>query len=368
MKNKRSSWRSWANRNSGDGVVKNSSGKKNCCRWACHILLYSALVNVLFAESVRDYRRAQSLVSSDPLEAEALYERFLANAKDIKRRRAANYELFFLRLKHARLIEAFTQADNKSLGKKYYQAVADQFTIQRHQASVLVHNLRAACKGKKSAAHVGEYLRRHNLPAPLWDFSLRVLKRCTVENRSTIFSDDLFETPNAARSVVLLRLMAIREQLYTDAEKAEQLLLFTRQDAERYADDTALAAQFAVLEARIADEREDYEKALRICDSLDHEEVPAQAVTSCNLFAAHALLRLGHAERAFRRIAKVSLARQNLDGRLLRLVIGVEAGKVERRRLKQFTQRASYRYCARRLRDLAAATLASTGGSGSVFP
>lgn len=342
--------------------------KKVYCRWACSILLYSAVVNTFFAESVRDYRRAQSLVSSDPLEAEALYERFLAHAKDLKRRRAANYELFFLRLRNARLIEAFTQAGNQSFGKKYHQAVANQFSIQRQQASILVQNLRAACKNKKGAGRVGEYLRRHNLPVPLWDFSLRVLKRCAVENRSSIFSDDLFEISNAARSVILLRLIAIREQLYTDAEKAEQLLLFTRQDAEGYADDTALAAQFAVLEARIADEREDYEKALRICDSLDHDEVPAQAVASCNLFAAHALLRLGHAERAFRRIAKVSLAQQNLDGRLLRLVIAVEAGKVDRRKLEQFTQRASYRYCARRLRDLAAATLASTGGSGSVFP
>lgn len=335
--------------------------KKPRFRLANSIVLLMALVNPIASSSMHDYRRAQSLASSDPLEAEALYERFVANAEGGKMRRSANYELFFLRLKHARLVEAFLQINHKFLAEKYHQAIADRFAVSRKKVTVLIRKLRAVCDRQKNVAAIGDYLRENSFSAPLWDFSLRILSHCEVKNRSSIFSEELFEKQNASRSEILLRLIAIREQLYKDAEKAEQLLLFTRQDAaERYSGDIALAVQFSVLEARIADERGEYERVIQICDDLVSTETPSQAIAACNLLAAHALLRLGHAEQALQRITKTKLERANLDGRLLYLLIALEVGKRESHELRQFTKRASYRYCARKLRDLAAQILART--------
>lgn len=306
-----------------------------------------------------DYRRAQTLAKTDPLEAEALFERFIRETPNGKVRRAANYELFYLRLRNGRLAEAFVQSGNREFGKKFNTAVADAYGITGEQASGLVRRLRAVCAEEGEVSRLGYYLRQGQMPAPVWDFALRVMLRCKATGRSDIFASDLFELERATRLQTALRLIAVREQLYADADRASDLFAITRAAAEaQYGEDEQLKIQLIVLGARIAAAKEDYEQAIARCADLPATKAARQARATCDVLVAHALFRQGDSGQAWKTLRKVPLTPMEPDTRLLRLTVAVAAGVTEPEKLTAFTQRASYPYCARSLRELAQTVLA----------
>jgi hypothetical protein len=306
-----------------------------------------------------DYRRAKALAQSDPLEAEALYERFMRETPNGKIRRAANYDLFYLRLRNARLVEAFAQSANKEFGRKFSTAVADAYGISEAQASGLVRRLRLVCAEEEDVSRLGDYLRQGKMPAPVWDFALRVMLRCGVKSRSQIFAPDLFELERPTRLQTALRLIAVREQLFVDPERASELFAITRTAAqEQHAADEQLHMQLALLEARIAAAQEDYDSAIALCNALATEEEAKPVKSACDLLVAHALLKQGDAANAWKRIRRVPVNPTELDTRLLRLTVAVAAGVEKPEALVRFGKRASYAYCARSLRELAGSVLA----------
>jgi hypothetical protein len=322
-------------------------------------LLVLLLLSVNAEAGNADYRRARALAESDPMEAEALYEKFLRETSNRKLRRAANYELFFLRLRNARLVEAFAQSANKDFDRKFRTAVADAYSISEAQASGLVRRLRAVCANEKDVSRLGDYLRRQEMSAPVWDFALRVMLRCGVQGRSQIFAADLFELERPTRLQTALRLIAVREQLFVDPERASELFAITRTAAqEQYAADEQLHVQLFLLEARIAALQEDYDSAIALCNALATEEKAKPVKSACDLLVAHALLQQGDAANAWKRIRRVPVKPIDMDTRLLRLTVAVAAGREKPEELVRFSKRASYAYCARSLRELAESVLA----------
>lgn len=306
-----------------------------------------------------DYRRAQVLAKSDPLEAEALYERFMRETPNAKIRRAANYELFYLRLSNGRLAEALAQSGNKEFGKKFSTAVADAYGITGEQASGLVRRLRAICAEEGEVSPLGNYLRQRQMPAPVWDFTLRAMLRCKATGRSQIFAPDLFELERPTRLQTALRLIAVREQLYADADKAAQLFAITRSAAEeQFAGDEQIKVQLIVLGARIAAAKEDDAQAFALCEELPPGQPAKQARAACDLLLAHALLKKHEPAKAWKKIRQVPVNQLELDNRLLRLAVAVAAGVAKPEKLATFAKRASYPYCARSLRELAESVLA----------
>lgn len=342
-KNSRNSWRLW--------VIRSSA---SCLLAAAFLLTAVARAEARSA----DYRRAQALVKSDPLEAEALYERFIRETSNDKMRRAAGYDLFFLRLRHRRLVEALVQSRQKQFRRKYNTALSDAYGITNAQAASLARHLRSACAREEQPDRIGSFLRAEHLPAPVWDFALRVLLRCGIEGRSQLIATHLFEAGKVTRLQMALRLIAVREQLYADADKAAKLLAATRAVAEEhFADDEQLELQFILLEARLAAVREEYDAVIERCTELPPGKHATQANAACDLLVTHALLQKGEAAQAWKRIRKVRVNPLDLDKRLLRLVAAVAAGVVEPEKLMRFSRRASYSYCASSLRQLAGSVI-----------
>jgi len=306
-----------------------------------------------------DYLRAQAIAKSDPLEAEALYERFMQETPHGKWRRAANYDLFYLRLRNGRFVEALAQAASKDLSKFYGTALADAYGITSKQASVLVRRLQAVCSHEEEPALLGSLLRNEKMAAPVWDFALRALLHCKAHGRSQIFASDLFEIEQATRLQTQLRLIAVREQLYADADKALALFKITRTALEeQHPDDEQLRTQMLVLEARIASARADHDQVIHLCKELAQGKTAKPAMIACDLLVVHALLKKGDPEQAWRRISHVQVSPLDLDTRLLRLTVAVAAGLEKPEKLVKFSHRVSYKYCARSLRELAEAVLA----------
>ena len=343
-RNNRNSWRLW--------VIHSSA--------SC-LLAAAFLLTVVARAEARspDYRRAQALVKSDPLEAEALYERFIRETPHDKMRRAAGFDLFFLRLRNGRFVEALVQSGQKQFTRKYHTALSDAYGITNAQAASLARHLRAACAKEEQPDTIGSFLRAQHVPASVWDFALRVLLRCGIKGRSQVFAADLFEGGKVTRLQVALRLIAVREQLYVEGGKATELLAATRAVAEEhFADDELLKLQFILLEARIAAVREEYDAVIERCTDLPPGKHATQANAACDLLVTHALLQKGEAAQAWKRIRKVQVDPLDLDKRLLRLVAAVAAGVVEPEKLAHFSRRASYGYCASSLRQLAGSVIA----------
>ncbi len=323
------------------------------------VVLSQCAVTVGLEAKTTDYGRAKALAKADPVEAEALYERFMRDTSWGKMRRAAHYDLFYLRLRNGRLAEAFPLSDSIDLGRKYRRSLADFYGISEGQASKLVRRLHGVCSQEEEASHAGRLLRSEMMPAPVWDFALRVLLRCRTKGRSQLFSSDLFEIEKPTRLQTQLRLIAIREQLYADADKAQKLFAIARAAAEaQYGTDEQLKVQLIVLEARIAAAQEDFDRVIELCGEIPADSGMKQARTVCALLTAHALLKKGEAEKAWKKIRNIEINPSELDTRLLRLTIAVAADVEESQKLAEFTRRVSYSYCAKSLRELAAAVLA----------
>ena len=322
------------------------------------VLLAHCTLTVSAEAKTPDYHRAQAIAKADPLEAEALYERFIRDTPHSKLRRAANYDLFYLRLRNGRHAEAFAQAGSKELGRKYSISLADSYGITGQQAANLVRRLQGVCSQEEEVTRIGKLLRSEKMPAPVWDFTLRVMLRCKAHGRSHVFVPDLFELEKPTRLQTQLRLIAIREQLYVDADKAGQLLAITRAATEdQYTDDEQLRMQLLVLEARIAAAKEDYDRVIARCGELASATGAKQAKAACDLLVAHAFLKNGDPAQAWKRIRNATVNPAELDSRLLRLTVAVAAGLEAPDKLVVFRQRASYGYCARSLRELADSVL-----------
>lgn len=271
---------------------------------------------------------------------------------DDRLRRAADYDLFFLRLRQGRLAEAFSQTGKKSFAKKYAAALAESYGLSPQSAAQLTRYLKKACSRAAPVSRVGDFLREESLGAPVYDFSLRVLQRCNAPEPDGLFAPDLFSGERATRLKTALRLIAIREQIYVDVQHAGELFAVTREAAEaQYAADKDLGAQLLVLGARIAVAKRDHAGALALCDRLLSGRSALPAAEACALIAAYALLEQGDIPAARSRIRRVRVRPQNLDARLLRLTVAVAAGDFEPAKLRSFAGRASYPYCARSLRE-----------------
>ncbi|MCX7633890.1 MAG: hypothetical protein N2Z22_11225 [Turneriella sp.] len=289
---------------------------------------------------------------SDPLEAEALYEHFLANSQNPKLRRAAVYELFFLRLRQQRFAAAFRQAENSPFAQHYHKSLAASLGLKLNMAKLLVSKLRKSCDDSQKIFDLQQLL-RNGYPISAWDFALQVLHDCGMEDPTLLFPEEIFseEESDITPRNIQLQLLAAREQIATAPETAAQLLVRARNDIEvNFPDDHKLQLQLLSLEAQLALHWQDYAMAIAKCQKVRGN---AKVSRACRFIRAYALLKLQEPHKAWQEIVKIQLQPWELDYRLLKIIVGVAAGQIPEESLQQFRRRLSYTQCARELRELA---------------
>ncbi|HRP68727.1 MAG TPA: hypothetical protein PLY93_04285, partial [Turneriella sp.] len=124
------------------------------------------------------YRRAQQLTENDPREAEALYVKFIRETGAHKLKRAAYHELFALRLKEARLAEAFFQINKKSFRRRYVSAMEENLHLSNRRAQRLLSVLERECNPERDTEKLREYLEASKATVLEYNYVLRVQTLC----------------------------------------------------------------------------------------------------------------------------------------------------------------------------------------------
>lgn len=295
------------------------------------------------------YYRAQALLEKDPLEAEALFVRFISKTRDAKMRRTADYQLFYLRLKQRRFAQAFLQATQKVMQKKISTVLSELWQVDESESKALLRRLKTSCESKEGLTDVRETLSSNPFPIEAYDFALEVLALCKVPQRSQIFALNLFEIESPSVLERRLQLVAVREQMYVDSAKARSLLDYIKENDDLQG--IQKNAQYLLFSARIASLEKNYDKVHESCAQISKEKPHAPLRRACGFLRVFSFLVTSDFDAAYELVQNVRIRPAEIDYRLLRVSAAVFSGNLPLVELKRFTKRASYLYCAASLRD-----------------
>ena len=298
------------------------------------------------------YSRALSLRESDPVEAEALLVQVLQQSAGDKRHRAARYDLFYLRLRHNRLAEAFRQGLTKPFNRKYVDAIATRFHLNEAVARRLIGRLAKTCEQKEIRDTTVVYFSRSKFGAAVYEFAIRVLQNCQVEDAESLLPTDMLAEKSANERELALKLLKIRYGIADAALAEQQLAQITLQDSDILQASPALNAQFILLQARIAMEAEDLPAAESRCKTINSKGARAMR-SACQFLLAYHLGKNEKFTEGYRLIRDAEVSPVQIDNRLLRLTLAVGSGTLPVAKLRKFCRRASYPYSAKSLRQLA---------------
>ncbi len=311
--------------------------------------LFAGLIFVQAITARNRYYRAQALLEKDPLEAEALLVRFIDKTHDTKMRRAANYQLFYLRLKQHRFAQAFLQATQKEMRKKFSTALSELWQMDESESGTLLTRLRTSCESKADLTDVRETLSSKPFPIEAYDFTLEVLALCKVPQRSQIFAPNLFEIENPSALERRLQLVAVREQMYADSATARSLLKYIKKNDDPQ--DIQKNAQYLLFSARIASLENNHDQVHESCAQISKKKKVAPLRRACDFLVVFSFLMTSDFNAAYELVQKMHIRPAEIDYRLLRVSAAVLSGNEPLVELKRFTKRASYLYCAASLRD-----------------
>jgi hypothetical protein len=230
------------------------------------ILTFCVLATPIAAASLRS--RAMALKESDPAEAEALLVRFIHETGSEKLRRAARYDLFYLRLSNNRLVEAFQQGQEKAFRRKYHEAVAMRYNLQPKATSRLVSRLASICAKKEISEEGREYFALARFGAAVYEFAIRVMQSCKIESAPSVLPEPTMGARAANERQLTLKLLKIRYGIEETALAGQQLAELATLDADLLAANATLQGQFDLLQARLAMEQGDLGTAGARCKAL----------------------------------------------------------------------------------------------------
>jgi hypothetical protein len=303
------------------------------------------------------HAKALALRERDPIEAEALLARFVKETGSDKLRRAARYDLFYLRLSNNRLVEAFGQGLSDSFRRKYREAVSMRFNLTPKQASRLIGRLEKACGEKEISDSLGAFLSSGQYGAAVYEFAIRTMQNCQIESAAEILSPEIWAAKAASERRLALKLLKIRYSLDDAALATEQLANIATVDAELLAATPVLSAQHILLQARVALAQGDLSLADSHCKALVGRHAKSQR-EACRFLTAFHLAENEQFTEAYKLLQAVEIAPSQIDYRLMRLTLAVAVKRVGVSKLQKFTRRASYRYSAASVRALAEKVIA----------
>lgn len=308
----------------------------------------------------RSYTRAQSLLEDDPLEADAILADILKTTPHAKLRRAVKYDLFYLRLRLARFSEAYPLATGKGMRKKFITEAAGQFGVTEGKLTRVLAKLDANCTAASDLTAVTESLVQTKATAALYDFALRRLEACKAEEPLRIFPV-LGEESGPILESRLVNIYLVKARALISAgeyETAREGLTRLGAAAEKLiADKPQLAVQLMLTQARESATSLRSDEVNPYCTQIAEYEGFTTARQACTYLRGYALLKQGKSAEAAKILLPLKAEPHELDNRLLKLCAAVSVKRQPAEKLRRFTHRASYRYQARVLRDLAAEIL-----------
>ncbi len=310
----------------------------------------------------RTYVRAQELLEDDPLEADALLADTVRNTSNAKIRRAARYDLFYLRLRLGRFSEAYPLATGKGMRKRLIKTAAAQFRTTEGKLSRVIAVIDAECGAEGDAERVGEILVQTKGNAAVYDFALQRLGVCKLTEARGIFPLLSGETQQVSEAR-LLHVYALKARSLISAAEydaaLEGLLQIRGATADLIAQNASLELPLLLAEARIAALQSKGEEVHVICRNIAARENSLAAKNACLYLRGFALLKDQKYPEAAKVLNALRAEPREIDNRLLKLTAAVAARQLPVSKLRKYSQRASYRYQAKVLRDLAAAVLAA---------
>lgn len=308
------------------------------------------------------YQRAQDLLEDDPLEADALLADTVKSTGNAKIRRAARYDLFYLRLRLGRFSEAYPLATGKGMRSKLIKTAAAQFRTTEGKLSRVIAAIDAECSAEGNAERIGEVLAQTKSSVAVYDFALQRLESCKVNEKLQIFPQLSKETQQISE-VRLLHVYTLKARSLISAgefETAQQGLTLLREAAaDLLAQNAALELPLLLAEARNAALQAKSDAVNTICRDIGSREDAAAARKACLYLKGFSLLKTQNYPEAAKILNALRAEPREIDNRLLKLAAAVAGRQVPAAKLRKYTRRASYRYQARVLRDLAAEILAA---------
>lgn len=305
----------------------------------------------------RNYQRAQSLIEDDPLEADALLADAIRATGNAKIRRAARYDLFYLRLRLGRFSEAYPLATGKGMRKRLIKSAAAQFRTNEAKLSRVIAATDEECSADGDAGRVGQILAQSKGNAALYDFALQRLEACKMKETRPIFPV-LAKENQLISETRLLNIYALKARSLISAgdyETAQQGIALIREAAaDLLSKNAALEWPLLLAEARSAALQANADAVAGLCKKLGSDEDAAAARKACLYLKGFALLKGRKYAEAAKVLNALKAEPREIDNRLLKLAAAVAARQVPVAKLHKYTRRASYRYQARVLRDLAA--------------
>ncbi len=324
--------------------------------------LLLVLIPLQLPAASRGYQRAQQLIEDDPLEADALLADTIKSTGNAKIRRAARYDLFYLRLRLGRFSEAYALATGKGMRSKLMKTAAAQFRTTESKLSRVMTAPDQECGAEGDAGRVGQVLAQNKANAALYDFALQRLEACKAKETLSIFPV-LTQENQQITETRQLNIYALKVRTLISAgefEVAKEGLTLIREAAQDLlAKNAALEWPLLLAESRIAAMQGNAEDVGALCKKLGTAEEAAAARSACLYLKGFALLKTGRYAEASGVLRALKPEPREIDNRLLKLAAVVAAGQAPSARLRKYSRRASYRYQAKVLRDLAAEILGS---------
>lgn len=319
-------------------------------------LYFCLLFTLALHAGDRNYQRAQSLIDDDPLEADALLADTIRTTGNAKIRRAARYDLFYLRLRLGRFSEAYPLATGKGMRSRFIKTAAAHFRSTEAKLSRVIAATDEECDPQGDAGRVGQVLAQNKGNAALYDFALQRLESCKTKEMLPIFPVLAKENQQISETRLLnIYTLKVRSLISAgEYETAEQGIALIREAAaDLLSQNAALEWPLLLAEARSAALQANTDAVGGLCKKLGSEEAAAAARKACLYLKGFALLKSQKYAEAAKVLNALKAEPREIDNRLLKLTAAVAARQVPVGKLHKYTRRASYRYQAKVLRDLA---------------
>lgn len=303
------------------------------------------------------YDRAKDLLEDDPLESDALLADTIRNTGNAKIRRAAKYDLFYLRLRLGRFSEAYPLATGKGMRSRLIKTAAAQFRTTEGKLSRVIAAVDGECSADGDASRVGEILAQTKSSAAVYDFALQRLDACKMKETARIFPL-LSQEAEQISEARLLHIYVLKARSLISAGEYETAQEGLSQIREAAADligqNAALELPLLLAEARSAALQEKADVVSALCKNIAAREGAVAARRACLYLKGFTLLKIKKYPEAAKILNALKAEPREIDNRLLKLTAAVAARQIPAAKLRKYGRRASYRYQAKVLRDLAA--------------
>lgn len=320
------------------------------------VLYFCLLFPFALSAGDKNYQRAQQLLEDDPLEADALLADTIRTTGNSKIRRAARYDLFYLRLRLGRFSEAYRLATGKGMRSRLIKTASAQFRTTEAKLSRVIAATDEECSPDGDAGRVGQILVQSKGNAALYDFALQRLEACKTKETLPIFPVLAKENQQISETR-LLNIYALKARSLISAgeyETAGQGIALIREAAsDLLSKNAALEYPLLLAEARSAALQGNADEVGGFCKKLGSDE-EAAARKACLYLKGFALLKDKKYAQAAKVLNALKAEPREIDNRLLKLTAAVAARQVPVSKLNKYARRASYRYQAKVLRELAA--------------